>query len=125
MASDDLAKVAVTITQVIKENLNETAEEVINKILIALPGVSVDSLSTYLTSMGKALAIEHLDVHSLIIVLQERLNGAVSDIHWNTLLQDIAQGIYYVACMLEKLLPPKWLTVITAVLWAYQKLKEE
>ena len=119
-----LADIAVKITQVIKTNLSLPAQQVIKKMLDDIPELAEDisTASEYLLSMGKAMGYQNKDVNSIIEAIQQNANNVASDIDWNTLWQTIAQGIYYVARAIANLLPPKWKEVILIIVEAYDRL---
>jgi len=119
-----LADIAVKITQVIKTNLDASAQDVIKNILDKIPELAndIDLTIEYLRSMANSLGIAYTDINDVIGYIQSYAKKAASPIDWNTLWQSIAQGIYYVAKALAGVLPPKWKEVILIVLAAYENL---
>lgn len=122
LQTDALSVIAVTITQIIKENLDKTPQEVIIKILEALPQLTVDQLTGYLTIMGDKIGIQHQDINDLISVLQQSAKDAFSDEHRASIWQDIAQFVLVAAHIVEGLVAPKWANIIRLVLSAYEGL---
>lgn len=124
MKDQQLADIAVKITQVIKKNLSDSAEEVIKKMLDEIPELANDVNLTieYLKSMADNLGITYTDINGIIGYIQHYAKTVASDIDWNSLWQTIAQGIYYVARLLANLLPPKWKEVILIIVEAYDRL---
>lgn len=127
MQKDTLADIAVKITQVIKTNLNDSAQQVIKKMLDEIPELAqdIDRTITYLQSMADSLGIAYTDINDIVHYIQKYAKAAASDIDWNSLWQTIAQGIYYVAQVIANLLPPKWKEVVLIVLAAYENLVME
>lgn len=124
MSEQVLADIAVKITQVIKTNLDQSAQDVIKKMLDEIPELAnnIDLTIEYLKSMADSLGIDYTDIDDIITKIQETANNAASDIDWNSLWQTLAQGIYYVARILANLLPPKWKEVILIIVEAYDRL---
>lgn len=124
MKDQQLADIAVKITQVIKKNLSDSAQNVIKKMLDEIPELAnnVDNAIEYLKSMADNLGIDYTDINGVITEIQYRAKTVASDIDWNNLWQTIAQGIYYVARVLANLLPPKWREVILIIVEAYDRL---
>lgn len=117
-----IAKTAVHITEIIKNHLNHTPQEVIQVILKELPELSADEIIHLLTETGNAMNIDYADVNDLIATIQDAVRD-VTDVSWNNTWQEIAQALYYVATVVKGFLPPKWNTVITTVLGAYEEMK--
>ncbi len=86
MQKDTLADIAVKITQVIKENLSDSAQGVIKTMLDKIPELAnnIDLTAEYLLSIGRELGIEG-DVNTIIEVIQHRAKQAASDIDWNSI----------------------------------------
>jgi hypothetical protein len=124
MKDEQLADIAVKITQVIKLNIDLEAKDVIVKILDEIPELAnnVNLAIEYLKAIGDAMGWNYTDVNDVISFIQLHAQQATSDIDWNSLWQTIAQGIYYVARVIANLLPPKWKEVILIIVEAYDRL---
>lgn len=124
MKDQQIADIAVKITQVIKTNLDTPAQELIIKMLDKIPELAgnINLTIEYLKSMADSLKIDYSDVNDIIATIQNTAKDATHPVDWNTLWQTVAQGIYYVAQVIANLLPPKWKEVILIVLAAYENL---
>jgi hypothetical protein len=125
MGTEKLAKIAVTVTQIIKTNLDADPQDVIFKMQEALPAIPVNMFIEVITTMARQYGFEEgMDVNHIIAIVQAGAKRSVSDIVWNETWQNFAQAFVFAAHVAAKLLPPKWGVIITAVLDAYDEISK-
>jgi len=124
MTTKEIAKVAVTVTQIIKTNLDADPQDIIFKIQEAFPKLPVNDIIGIITNMAIQYGFEYMDVNDIIRIVQAGAKRAVSDIVWNETWQNFAQAFLFAAHLVAKIVPPKWGKVITLVLDAYEKISK-
>ena len=120
MTENKIARIAVTITQVIKTQGIAPPQDILKIILDALPDCTVGEIQEYFFRLADQMGIKYLDINHIIWQLQTIANES-TDLHRKGLWQTIGNILYIVGRIASGLLPGKWSEVSKVILDVYEK----
>lgn len=124
MKEKSLAEMAVKITNVIKNGLNLSSQEILVVCLEKIPELSQDANKTIglFTDLAKQLDIRFNDVYDIIDKIKLSIKTSVSLVQRSGWLHTIAAALYIVASIAVNFLPPAWKDASKAVIAGYEAL---